>query len=96
MLTLKSLISFFELVSGLKVNWSKTHLWGISLPESECIQMAHRILKFTFGRIIEEKKNGEPGLDHCKRRLTIWKANYLSFGGRMTPIKATLSNLPIY
>lgn len=30
---LKSLILCFKLVSGLKVNWNKTHLSGISIPE---------------------------------------------------------------
>lgn len=35
-------------------------------------------------------------MDRCKRKLTRWKANYLSFGGGITLTKATLSNLPVY
>lgn len=36
-----------------------------------------------------------PIMDKCKSRLATWKANYLSFAGRVTLMKATLSNLPI-
>lgn len=32
---LKSLVLCFEVVSGLKVNWNKTHMSGISIPESD-------------------------------------------------------------
>lgn len=38
----------------------------------------------------------EPILDRCRKRLASWKANYLSFGGRITLTKATPSKLPIY
>lgn len=57
--------------------------------------MAFRILRPTF-RFIEAKNNWEPGLDRCIKRLAMSKAHYLFFGGRMTLVKATLSNLPIY
>ena len=30
------------------------------------------------------------------RELSIWKANYLSIGGRVTLIKFVLANLPVY
>lgn len=29
-------------------------------------------------------------------KLSLWKGNYLSLGGRITLIKACLSNLPIF
>lgn len=35
-------------------------------------------------------------IKRCKRKLATWKANYISFGGRITLIKSSLSNLPIY
>lgn len=38
----------------------------------------------------------EPDLERCRKRLAIWNSNYLSFGGRITLIKAALNNLPIY
>lgn len=46
--------------------------------------------------IPEIKNFWVPVLERCRKRLARWKANYLSFGGRITLIKATLSSLPIY
>lgn len=37
-----------------------------------------------------------PFIERCKKKLANWKANYLSFGGRITLIKAALSNLLVY
>ena len=34
--------------------------------------------------------------ERFKRKLATWKKQYLSKGGRLTLIKCTLSNLPIY
>ena len=34
--------------------------------------------------------------ERFKRKLATWKKQYLSKGGRLTLIKSTLSNLPIY
>lgn len=35
-------------------------------------------------------------VDKFERKLILWKRNYLSLGGRITRIKATLFNLPIF
>lgn len=35
-------------------------------------------------------------LERLEKKLSLWEANYLSFGGRITLIKAALANLPIY
>ena len=37
-----------------------------------------------------------PVLERKEHKLASWKAKYLSFGGRVTLIKATLENLPLY
>ena len=34
--------------------------------------------------------------ERFRRRLAIWKRRYISKGGRVTLIRSTLSNLPIY
>lgn len=57
--------------------------------------MANRVLGFTFGGSSRTKRFWEVVLERCRKRLARWKANYLSFGGRITLIKA-LSNLLIY
>lgn len=40
---LKVSIQYFELVSGLKVNWAKSHLLGLSLSESAYSHLANVI-----------------------------------------------------
>ena len=35
-------------------------------------------------------------LEPLENKLSLWKANYFSFGGRITLIKAAFANLPIY
>lgn len=94
---LKHLIHCFELVFGLKVNWTKSHLLGIALTGPECTQMANALGCSEKGRQSESlglPLGGSPWekefRNRCTSRLTRWKANYLYFGGRITLIKATL------
>ena len=42
------------------------------------------------------KKSWKPIVDKVKLKLTGWKRRLLSFAGRLTLIKAGLSNLPVY
>lgn len=35
-------------------------------------------------------------MERVEKKLSSWKANYLSLGGRVTLILSALSNLPIY
>ena len=37
-----------------------------------------------------------PVIERLEKKLALWKANYLSLGGRITLIKSVLSNLLIY
>lgn len=69
---LKSLIWCFELVSELKVNWSKSHIFGIALSNSESIQvklvgvssprMAFTISGIIIRRIPKERRFLESGV----------------------------------
>lgn len=38
----------------------------------------------------------DPVVQNFKRKLSMWKRSYLSLGGKVTLVKAALSNLPIY
>lgn len=49
-----------------------------------------------LGGSSRNKEFWDPVLDRCSRKLTRWKANYFSVGGRITLIEATLSNLQTY
>ncbi|EOY19766.1 Uncharacterized protein TCM_045102 [Theobroma cacao] len=53
-------------------------------------------LGLPLGASLSSKAIWQPVLERCKAKLAGWKANILSIGGRISLIKAVLSNLPIY
>ncbi|KAM0041794.1 putative RNA-directed DNA polymerase [Helianthus debilis subsp. tardiflorus] len=106
-LNLARILRCFHLTSGLKVNFFKSKVFGVGVGEPEVKDMARFLrcepgsLPFSFlglpvatgmGRSV----NWGPVLDRLKSRLNSWKASCLSFGGRLTLIKAVLGSLPLY
>lgn len=80
---------------------------GISLSDSQCSLLADLLdcfhnewlpeyLGLPIGGSPCNNCFWDPVLDRCKKELASWKANYLSFGDRITLTKETLSSLPIY
>ena len=55
-----------------------------------------KYLGLPLGANFKYKTIWNPILEKMERKLTGWKRLYLSKGGRVTLIKSTLSNLPIY
>ncbi|KAJ0858570.1 hypothetical protein HanRHA438_Chr13g0602451 [Helianthus annuus] len=55
-----------------------------------------RYLGLFVGANMNLTRNWEPIVDTFRRRLSIWKANKVSFGGRITLIRSVLSSLPTY
>lgn len=91
----------------MKINWKKSCLVGLNsdLEEfkgfSEALDYQTRALPIDYfgvplGGNPRSRDFWLPVIDWYKRRLATWTANYLSFGGWITLIKATLSNLPVY
>nr|KAJ0220457.1 hypothetical protein LSAT_V11C200099490 [Lactuca sativa] len=94
----------FELSSGLKVNMSKSKLFGISVPNCELELLARysncSIGSFPFiylglsvGASMARVSNWNPIIEKFQARLSKWKATNLSFGGRLTLCKVVLSSL---
>lgn len=55
-----------------------------------------KYLGLPLGAKFKEKTIWNSIIKKMERRLAGWKQLYLSMGGRITLIKSTLSNLPIY
>ena len=73
--------------------------WQISAAEK--LQCKISVLPFTYldlpiGGMISRVSSWDPIIERMRRKLATWKGKLLSLGGRLTLIKASLSNLPLY
>ena len=104
---LKLLLVAFEQLSGLKINFHKreifcygaakeaeefyTDLFGCNAGEYPFrylgIPMHHRQLLNSEWHKVEER---------FEKKLSCWKAKYLSYGGRLVLLNSVLSSLPIF
>ncbi|KAJ0619222.1 putative RNA-directed DNA polymerase [Helianthus annuus] len=98
---LARLLRCFHLSSGLKVNFSKSKVFGVGVGNEEVTNMASILgcergsLPFTYlGLLVGSNmglvKNWKPVIDRFESKLSLWKARTLSFGGRTTLVKAVL------
>ncbi|GKV45295.1 hypothetical protein SLEP1_g52400 [Rubroshorea leprosula] len=95
----KAILHWFELISGLKINFSKSHLYGFNTSEG-WLRGAAEILHCGVGRVpfiyLGLPVGGNPGrkkfwnsvLDRFRHKLATWKSPLLSFGGRITLINS--------
>ncbi|KAJ0520505.1 putative RNA-directed DNA polymerase [Helianthus annuus] len=104
---LARLLRCFHLSSGLKVNFSKSKVFGVGVGNEEILHMSSILgcergsLPFIYlglpvGSNMGLVKNWKPVIERFENKLSMWKARTLSFGGRTTLVKAVLGNLPTY
>ncbi|KAK1282111.1 hypothetical protein QJS10_CPB22g00395 [Acorus calamus] len=97
----------FELVSGLCLNWSKSALLAVNVPEPQRQALARIVgcevrdfpacvlgLPLSRGRL--KKEDWDPLIERFQRRLAGWKGRLLTYGGRLTLLQAVLSALPLF
>ncbi|KAL4280566.1 hypothetical protein GQ457_03G000290 [Hibiscus cannabinus] len=104
---IKRVLRVFELASGLQLNLKKCRTFGINIPDSVTSDWAavvgcdvgHFPAEY-LGLPLGPKRNSialwDPVVAKFSTRLASWKANSLSFGGRLVLLKSVLSSLPIY
>ncbi|GKA48309.1 RNA-directed DNA polymerase, eukaryota [Tanacetum coccineum] len=85
----------------------KSHLLGVGIPDN-CVSEAAKsigclIMKAPFkylgilvGDNMSSKKAWDETINKMKKRLSRWKLNTLSVGGRLTLLKSVLGSTPIY
>ncbi|XP_023766085.2 uncharacterized protein LOC111914622 [Lactuca sativa] len=104
---LSRILRCFYVSYGLKVNFTKSKVYGVGVSNSEVSNWVAPLgcepssIPFTYvgvpvGENMNRKRAWRPVIDKFQNKLTTWKAKSLSFGGRVTLAKAVLGNLPIY
>lgn len=104
---MKKLLSFFEVVSSLKINFHKSVVSGVRLSQEEMAEFGNclgcmtqalpvKYLGLPLGANPRKKATWKDVNDRFQRRLASWKSRQVSFGGRISLIKSVLGDLPIY
>jgi hypothetical protein len=105
--TLKAILRGFELASGLKVNFSKSCLMGVNVP-NVFLDMACDFLNCKLGVVPfmylglpvganpRRKATWEPLITHLRKRLRSWGNRYVSLGGRIVLLNSVLNAIPIF
>ncbi|GKD86312.1 putative RNA-directed DNA polymerase, partial [Tanacetum coccineum] len=104
---LSRILTCFHLASGLRVNFKKSKLFGIGVTNLELNTIASSIgflasqfpciyLGLPIGAKMTSCSNWNPLVERFLKRLFIWKAKTLSFGGRITLIRSVLGSLGVY
>ncbi|GKD60766.1 hypothetical protein Tco_1298275 [Tanacetum coccineum] len=100
-------LQVFYLASGLKINIQKSNIYGIGVSDVDVSSMASNsrcalgsfpftYLRLPIGSNMSLTSSWQVLLDRFQSKLSSWKANLLSIGGRHTLIKVVLGSLGIY
>lgn len=103
---LRCVLLSFEAVSGLKVNLGKSEMIPIGAVEDigalaqilgrRLASLPSVYLGLPLGSFFKSKSAWDSVVERFEKKLTGWKRQDMTKGGRATLIKSSLSNLPTY
>ena len=106
-LNYRRLLDCFSLLSGLKINYSKSAIIPVGCEENWALELCDMMhcklqnfpiiyLGIPLGANPSKVSTWKPVLDKIERRLALWKGKVPSRAGRLTLIKVVLNNMPTY
>jgi hypothetical protein len=104
---LKLLLDWYESMSGLKINFSKSGVIMVSQDDAKNLEFSNMFncaigkwpIKYLGVPVAGSKLHVAdwiPIIEKLLKRLDDWKGSSLSMGGRLVLINSCLSNLPVY
>jgi len=103
---LRAILTIFEGISGLHVNWLKSHIspinqvWNLQdlavILGCQVESLPTKYLGLPLGAKNKELEVWSGVLERCENKLSRWKSQYLSLGGRLTLTKSVLDGMPTY
>ncbi|GJX76965.1 putative RNA-directed DNA polymerase [Tanacetum coccineum] len=104
---LMNILKCFEEVAGLKINLTKSKIYGVGVEGGELDRMACYMrcsvstFPFTYlglpiGVNMRRTSAWNGVVDRFKSRLSGWKEKSMSLGGRLKLVKSVLGSLPLY
>ena len=105
--SMRAVLLLFKEVSGLKVNFHKSMLTGVNIPDSWLVEAAsmmncHRgsipfvYLGLPIGGDSRKLSFWKPVADRIVAHMSSWSNKFLSFDGRLVLLNSFLSSLPVY
>ncbi|XP_016173488.1 uncharacterized protein LOC107615992 [Arachis ipaensis] len=103
----KRLLRWFELMSGLSINFEKSSLIPINCEEQRVRSMCRmwgckedalpvKYLGVPLGANPRLVKTWMPIIDKVEEKLSLWKAKVLNKAKKLVLIKSVLNSLPVY
>ncbi|GKV35115.1 hypothetical protein SLEP1_g43429 [Rubroshorea leprosula] len=103
----KCILQIFEVASGLKINYSKSRIYGIHtekdwLKKMACLlncnvgEMLFKYLRVLVGGNHRRLSLWQPLVEGFRKKLLKWNRCWLSFGGKLTLLSYVLSSLLVF
>ncbi|GAU48412.1 hypothetical protein TSUD_99270 [Trifolium subterraneum] len=104
---MKAILRWYELVSGLKVNFSKSRLIGVNV-DSMFMEGATSFLNCTIDTLPFEylglpiganprlSSTWDPVVKTIEKHLSSWKNRFVSLGGSVVLINSVLASIPVF
>jgi len=104
---IKSILRWFEIMSGFKLNFHKSSLIGVQQVEEGLVKRFANLLNCRISTLPFEylgiqvganprSQLGEPIIQKIKKRLSTWKQKQLFLGGRVCLINYVISTLFLF